>query len=160
MNWKEQLIHARSLMGKAGVIAYDRAVVLKEVFENDDFRADSGDDMRSSRRLDEYVNDLCLTFLDLLQLLKHYPTRKQWASGKLRSMYDAMTRQVYFNARPWRKQRQAANDSKLSLPSVAIEAAESVPLTIERLTCRIRELERENSELRARIEELEQLAIC
>lgn len=94
--YKQLILKARELMGKAGLIAFDRAKLLCQIFEDRDFRADLGnaDDFKCAETLDELCGDLSLKFLRLKQLVEHFPERKQWASGNLERMLAEMLASV------------------------------------------------------------------
>lgn len=88
--YKNLLDECRTLMAKAGSTAFRRTAVLNQVFLDRDFRADLGnsDDFACAMVLDEYVEDLCLTFLELRSILVHFPTASDWADGKLSTLYQ------------------------------------------------------------------------
>lgn len=170
--YKIALIEARELMGKSGVTAWKRATLLVEAFNDQDFRLDNGnaDDFRLFAILDSYIEDLCLCFVELRQLLEYYPVEGQWASGKLASMWQAMQKakdttdkqpvekpkqthncatvaQLKGAQDDCRKERARANAQQLKREEVEGNLKDSRG-EIERLRARVAELEAENLLLR------------
>lgn len=92
MSYKQLLIEAKKLHGKAGLGAYQRAKILVQVFDDRDFRADHGnlDDFQAADLLSEHVSDLCLGFLELRAMLAHFPSEADWKNGNLRRMHAEM----------------------------------------------------------------------
>lgn len=90
--YKKLLLKAKELMGQAGLLAFDRAKLLTEVFNDRDFRADLGnaDDWKAADALNEFCRDLALKFDRLRQLIEHFPDRGQWATGDLEGMLARM----------------------------------------------------------------------
>lgn len=86
--YKKLLIEAKRLVGQAGLAAYDRATLLNKVFEDPAFRADTGavDDYALGEVLDAYVSDLAVDFMELKNLLDHFPNREAWGTGNLKRM--------------------------------------------------------------------------
>lgn len=160
--WKRLMLEARELMGQAGGVAYDRVVLLIQVFDDQDFKVDAGDDHKASHRLDELLGDLCLDFLEARQLLRHYPDRDTWASGRLRKMYDDMIREM-FAARSKtassrdrdRDRKQQARADAASPPTALLSSVSPDPVAT--LKARVGELEKENAVLRATIARLKKV---
>ena len=88
--YKTLLLEAMALMKKSGATARTRIELLSKVFDDDAFRAESGavDDFGAAEVLDEYLQDLCVGFLELRQMLKHCPTDPAWETGKLRELHS------------------------------------------------------------------------
>ena len=159
------LERAKAMMGESGVGAFDRAKLLIEVFDDVDWRAKCGslDDFGLGAILDDYLNDLCLRFHDLRQMVEFYPKRGQWSLGRLADMYDGMKEAgaVADEHEPKRSRRsakfadlEAANKEKKHLQA-KLRRAEGFGVQVKRLERqlaeardRIVELERENAELR------------
>lgn len=163
--YKERLLDARKLRGKSGVKAYDRAKLLVVVFDDGEFRQDCGnlDDFRAAELLDEYVDDLCIGFLDLRAMLAHYPRRRQWADGRLAKMLREMVRATETalpsSARP---PRVAIAETRKQLEQqLEVARREKAKLEyakhdeIAQLRVRIAELEAENAALKAIITKME-----
>lgn len=157
--YKRLLLEAVRLRGRSGMRAFDRAKLLCAVFDDGEFRQECGnlDDFRAAEILDEYVDDLCLGFLDLRAMLAHYPRRRQWAAGKLGRMLSAMIHAG--QAVPaTRAARTATAETRKQLERALEEArrekarlAQTKDLEIERLRLRVAELETEVASLRAKL---------
>lgn len=136
--YKKLLLEAKALRGQAGGAAYDRAKLLNAVFEDTEFLADLGsiDQDKAAKVLDDYVQDLALSFLELRALFLHFPKRAAWEDGKLRDMYDEM-----LDARPQPEKRTASRKTA----------------TVAELTAAREEIARLNRKLKAAQEQLAQL---
>ena len=161
-NWKQLLIKVRELVGEAGVAVYDRATLLSQVFGDLAFVADCNEDQgKAADRLDEYTNDLCLTFLELRQLLKHFPKRAQWKSGKIRRMYDEMVQAIVVNqTRRAPALRSDVDSNSVGRPQGGEQAGSpQVPIATEqseldRLRSLVKTLQKENRDLRRTLTKL------
>lgn len=169
--YKTLIVEAKKLMGKAGLLAYDRAKLLVEIAADPDFEPEVGGRMKAAEILNELCGDLALKFVRLKQLLDHYPDRKQWAEGNLEAMLTTM----YADAD--NSKREAAPKVARKTATVAdLEAAEGkakhaeahsryVEEKLETAEQKIKRLEGENADLRrqlaiaeGRITELERIA--
>jgi hypothetical protein len=146
--YKSLLLEAKDLRKQGGVNAYKRAVLLKKVYDDQDFRADheTFDDDKLLDILNEYVDDLCTTFLELKLLLDHFPDESQWADGKLYSMLREVMTEAKAEPQPKSKKKkedpwQYARKEKARLQAI-----------IDQLMERIKDLEIENKRLRERLE--------
>lgn len=162
--YKRRLLEAKKLRGRSGAKAFDRATILCAVFDDGEFRQACGnlDDFRAAELLDEYVDDLCLGFLDLRAMLSHYPRRRQWSDGRLGKMLREMLRANEADTPQTRQPRMAVAETRKQLERQLEEARrERARLEqakrdeIGRLRQRITELEAENATLKAKIAELE-----
>ncbi len=144
---------------------YDRATLLSQVFGDPAFLADCSEDQgEAADRLDEYANDLCLTFLELRQLLKHFPKRAQWKSGKIRRMYDEMVQAIVVNQTRQAPALRSDVDSNgagrpqgvehAGSPQVAIATG---PSELDRLRDLVKTLQKENRDLRKRLTKLKDM---
>lgn len=90
--YKKLLLAVEKLRGQGGENAYRRATLLGQIFDDQDFRLDYGnvDAHGAAKILDAYVEDLCLTFFQLREMLSQFPNNEQWADGRLRTMYDTL----------------------------------------------------------------------
>jgi hypothetical protein len=91
------LIDVREMRGESGENAFRRACILCDVWNNEQFRDDTdfaASDDEAMAILDEHCEDLCLSFLELRQLLAHFPDQPEWQDGRLRSMYEQMRSEV------------------------------------------------------------------
>lgn len=171
MNWKQLLIEAKELMGQSGCAAFDRAVKLAAVYRDPEFTADCDRDRTvPSDRLSEFTNDLCLNFLELLALLEKYPERQQWATGKLRQMYDVMMRDAMQANRTKFRQSSPVSATRQTMPLAVgglrrqastdeLQEAESLQdhgvSEVQRLRLRVAILERENEALKRQVNGLQ-----
>lgn len=162
--YKDLLLEARKLRGRAGLKAYDRAVLLCRVFEDGQFREECGnlDDFRAAELLDDYVDDLCLGFFDLRAMLDFYPRRKQWSRGALGKMHRQMLTAKTGDEKCSRPSRSISSQTRkqleMALESARREKARLEALRhdeVEQLRQRIAELEAENQRLTERIRQLE-----
>jgi hypothetical protein len=95
MNWKQLIIEAKRLMAESGSVAFDRAKVLCQLYTDSDFIADCDQrKVNAEDELDGLCDGLNLTFMELREMLGHYPRKQQWQSGRLRKMYDEMTEAI------------------------------------------------------------------
>ena len=143
---------------------YDRATLLCQVFGDEGFIADSGDQGKAEDRLDEYTNDLCLTFVELRLLWKQYPKRAQWKNGKLRRMYDDMVQAATDNQTSRLRRNEATattggvgrpqSEGQTGPPQVAICGE---PSELDRLRGLVKTLQRENRDLRKRLTKLKDM---
>lgn len=90
--WQDKLAEALKLKGQAGLAAYKRGSLLTEVFDDRTWRERVAlvDDDKAMAVLDDYVEDLCLTFAELRAMTLYYPNREVWGQGKLRTLYVEM----------------------------------------------------------------------
>lgn len=145
--YKKLLIEAEQLRGQAGEAAFKRITLLVAVFDDHDFRHDLGnvDPEKMGEHLDAYLEDLFLKFFQLREMLATYPKQDQWATGRLRRMYDEMLD----------KRSQPEKQEKKSRASATVAEVEKLKSDIKRLRTqlaqannRIAELESENSRLK------------
>lgn len=163
-NYKELLLEARNLRGKAGENAWKRATILVQVFEDQAFRDSIGaaDDWRAAEMLNAEVEDLCLTFLQLREMLSVFPQRKQWEDGRMRTLYEqARDRSTVEDEE--KPKRQVTRISKKEFEQehqARVEAEARFKYSDKQraeLLHEIEELKAENNQLRGRISELERL---
>lgn len=154
--WKNWLLKAGELRGQAGEIAFERITLLNNVFEDREWREDSGqvDDFALAALLDAYVEDLCLPFLNLRAMREHFPDRKQWKEGKLASMHKQMIRERS-EAEDTKKTRKRAKVKDLEEANRQIsqlsQENEGLKTEVRSLQLRVNELENENTLLRQQI---------
>lgn len=105
--YKQTLIDCLRLRGDSGSNAFQRACMLVNVFNDRDFRADHSqyDDGKLADELDQYVDDLALSFLQLKALLERFPEESDWAQGRLNKMYAELLEEL-------REQRSKARDNE------------------------------------------------
>lgn len=173
--YKALLLEARNLRGQSGLNAHRRAILLTQVFSDHAFRAEVGavDDYAVAAFLDAEVEDLCLSFLELAAILRHFPDSSQWADGKLRTLYEAACDKEKGEAK-----KIAADAPKRSRRTVTIKELETAESRVAEAEAALRHQERasakvvseldqiraenqalrlENATLRGRIEELEKV---
>lgn len=175
-NYKTLLLEARELRHEAGKNAHKRATLLVKVFDDRDFRDEVGalDDFAAAECLNAEVEDLCLTFLQLREMLKAFPLEADWADGKLRTLYnrtlelgkaaeDANKRE---NTRTRRavslkeleKVEQEKSEAEAALRHQERRVAQVVT-ELDQLRADNQALRLENAQLRGRIAELERMAV-
>ena len=161
-SWKRSLIECRSLMGQAGESAYHRVQKLLVVFNDGEFRADNGllDDFEAGEHLDEFTQDLALTFIELRALLDHFPKIDRWKTGKLKMMQAEMLAASKQRQNEERQPHTVNRVTKANFEKVEQEAktykAALAKVEKERETdsIKIERLERENLELRQEVAHL------
>jgi len=89
--WKKKLFKSRELRGKTAEIVYDRITLLVEIYDDDQFRQDSGDpdDLSAATLLDAEVGDLCADFLELRCVLDSFPNKGDWTDKNLKKLVAA-----------------------------------------------------------------------
>lgn len=173
LNWKASLARCRELMAQSGSTAYERAVLLVDVFGDPEFRAENqiNTDRAAIKYLDAYCEDLCVRFTRLQALLKRFTDRSEspWSDGKFASCWKQL-------AEEQKAERGESTEIKRKrVSSVELQEAEQatederakvkyLKAELDKATARIRELEaenaelrRENAELRGRLAELTRL---
>lgn len=93
MSYKKKLLHVLDMKSGSLTELHRRVSILVEVFEDADFRADNGtDDFELAEKLDKYVDDCALKFLELRSVLAAFPSAEAWSGASLRSLYDEATK--------------------------------------------------------------------
>ncbi len=116
--YKRLLIEAKSLQTTAKANVFKRVKLLVKVFDDQEFRADHGaDDFVLSGILDQYVADIGWGFMELRSILDHFPTEREWKSGRLSKMHDAVLQE--------RRKRQAEEPKPSRRKSQPISRAEA-----------------------------------
>jgi hypothetical protein len=95
-SYKKILEQARSMRSTAVSAIYDRVKLLDEaVFNDADFRADIGnaDDFKAGEYLNEFLDDVAYTFLQLRAILTAFPDRAQWEGKSLGELRGATLQQ-------------------------------------------------------------------
>lgn len=93
-SYKSLLKQVIELRGNGGANAYKRAKILVDVYEHSDFilQECAGNALDAERKLDDYVQDLCLSFMELRDMLKHFKRPTDWKAGRLKAMHREMLR--------------------------------------------------------------------
>lgn len=145
-NYKQLIIQAREMRGQSGLSAYDRAKILVDVFNDRDFRTDVGnvDDFGAADALDQYVDDLCVSFLQLKAMFEHFPNREQWKEGMLFQMHAEVIE----------KGKQAPEGPTRTRKSVTTKEYEKVVEEKQAASTRAEYLNKELEAARKRIDEL------
>lgn len=168
--WGQKIAKAREIRGRSMGLLYDRASLLAEVYEDPDFLATFASTDDAIDALDIEVADSSCIWIELYGVLKMFPDRKQWVSGKLQDL--RAQREVA------EKERRAAANLDVDAPQrkrttatvreveearkeaeVATRRVESQGKQIERLLAENESLKAELAKAYGRIEELEKLLI-
>jgi len=146
--WKKLLEQAAQLQQQNGEAVYDRIRILNTVFEDEEFRADSGvvDDFAAASILDRYVEDLCRSFLEFRSMLAFYPKKSDWETGRLQTMYNEM---VLAKGKPVEQKEVRRRRS------VTLAEYEALLDQNKRLEKKVKDQARTIKMLRERLEELE-----
>ena len=169
--YKAKLLAARKLRGDTAAYNFQRVGLLVEVFNDREFRADLGnlDDLAAGERLDAEVTDLGFEFLQLRAILERFPTEEDWRNRLLVEMWQTVLteRATPTEDRPQKTRRTAtvaeldrvkeqAEALRIEVEQLrpAAEARETLHQQLARAHRRIGELEQENAELRAQIDDL------
>lgn len=166
-NYKRILGELESLRGQSGLAAHRRASLLVQVFEDGDLRSDVGakDDFAVCEFLDQYVEDLCLSFTELRAMLSEFPDADSWSDGKLATLYETARQRIIERGqtgeeKPPRHPRRVTIEQYEAVESER-QGAEARAAFLDK---RISAMEKENEELRAennrlkgRIEQLEKI---
>lgn len=176
-SYKTLLLEARELRHEAGKNAHKRATLLVKVFDDRDFRDEVGaiDDFAAAECLNAEVEDLCLTFLQLREMLKAFPLEADWADGKLRTLYnrtleigkaaeeanrrDAVRTRRVVSLKELEQVEQQKNEAEAALRHQERKAAQFVT-ELDQLKAENQSLRMENAELKGRISELERIAMA
>lgn len=170
--YKTLLLDARNLRTEAGRNAWKRAKLLTQVFDDREFRAEVGalDDFATAGFLDAEVEDLCVTFLQLREMLRAFPDEAAWTDGKLRTLYER-TRKAGLDAeqaeaavavktrrtvtiKEFEKAEQQKQEAEAALRHKDREVAKIVT-ELDQLRAENQTLRLENASLRGRIEQME-----
>jgi hypothetical protein len=85
--WKTLLAQHDKLKSKNGSTMFDRVTLLAKVYEDPHFTMDmDAQGKKAIEILDGKVSDTCANFTELLQMLKMFPRKGQWADGNLNEM--------------------------------------------------------------------------
>ncbi len=170
-NYKTLLLEAASLRGESGVNAHKRIGILVKVFEDADFRAEIGssDDYKAAEVLDDHVQDLCLTFLELKAMYQAFPDVADWKDGKLRTLYQRSLEVAEANKpeptkrsvnRVTNKEYEQLDSEKQDIEAqlnYTKRTVDEIKSEIDRLRDENLSLRNEKMRLEGRIEELEKL---
>lgn len=162
--YKELLIECAELRGLGGKSAFKRAGLLVRAFNDNGFRAEVGDnDFLIAAKLDAYVEDLCLGFLELKKMLEFAPDEAQWATGQLRRLHAQMMAANAMNRLP-KKPLLEAQPTTMSGGSLSYEESREAMQfeqnrisELDALRAENMRLKRENAELRKRLSKLRRL---
>jgi len=174
-SWKRLLTEAETLRGKSGLAAHRRARILCTLYDDADFLAERCGNDRDAmiEVLDELTEDLALSFAELRAMLVHFPHNKDWADGRLTTLYRrtlAAAKEARQEAadecpRPSRRRVTIAEYDRLAGEKQDVEARlrytderlQEAAQRIEKLASEVDKLTIENAELRGRIAELQAL---
>jgi hypothetical protein len=158
--WKKKLIQAEGLTGNLGRTVYQRTKLLVEVFDDAEFRAEAGcrDDIKAADFLtDKYCGGVALHFLDLRDMLMHFPEESMWEKADFYEMHGQVieARDAKKAAEEGRKppqKRHVVTRREFDQVKQQLEGKEkeleSSRVLVKELFDRIAGLERENAHLR------------
>lgn len=88
-NYKQKLLHAKSLKDRGRESLHELIVTLVAVFNDSDFRADTGgDDFKWAEFLDGYLEHTALSFLEARMVLEYFPNFESWGRTPIRQLYQ------------------------------------------------------------------------
>ena len=89
--WKALLVRHDKLVKEANCILYDRVTLLKTVYEDPLFKeAQEAAGVNPTKLINEKLTDTCTNFVELLQILRLFPNRRQWQTIGLSEMRQKM----------------------------------------------------------------------
>jgi hypothetical protein len=87
--WQALLAKARTLKGRSGEVLWQRATMLRRVYEDEGWLAQVRSQGKNPvREMGAEVNDTPWSFSDLLVMLQKFPKKSDWAAGDLRRMHE------------------------------------------------------------------------
>lgn len=170
--YKEKLKEILRMKSAAASAVYRRAVILIDVFNDRDFRADLGnaDDFKAADALDQYCDDLPYQFLDLQAMVDAVPESSEWKKRSLREIYEQSrmaAKERDADSRPLKPRRtvtvkeheEVLTQCKAaeSRAKHAADMLEEKRKSYEELSKECAALRQENAELKGRIKELERI---
>lgn len=164
-SYKDLLTECLNLRGKSGTGAFKRAVALRTVYNDPEYRKFCAAELQDPAEfLDQYVEDLCLTFLEIKTVLDHHENQADWEDGKLATLYEQTETAIRNQGAGNGEEQGSTRPSYKTLYSEASDKIKDLQFeqkqTLEKsqsLEERVAELTAENMRLRGRIEELERL---
>lgn len=148
------LTECSNLRSAGGASAHRRIVNLNAVFEDPEYQrmcSDLTPPLDAADNLDQYVEDLCLSFLQMREIFTKFPDAKHWANGKLKTLYNETTKIL------WKEKQSEPKETRTSYKEKA-EEAESKLADVEfeqtQLTNQAVKVEDELSQLRERLREV------
>lgn len=147
--WKSNLERAKRLRGESGLIAYEVATILNQVYEDTEWRAEAkiASDDAANRFLSGFSN--FGEFYRLRALLKRYPDQKQWTTRTLGDMERMERIDAGNEAREEAKQRKRQREiertqSEQSAPRAASPIIPRVasPIKFREIESRVIETEK------------------
>lgn len=87
LTFGQKLALNRELIAQGAAVVYDRAILLRDVYEDQEFIAQCrATDEDASELMDEECGDLCCSFHQLMAILERFPNKDAWTSGRLQHM--------------------------------------------------------------------------
>lgn len=80
---KQLMARLDKLCDGAGVNAYEKCLIIKEIFENKKHLKFFKNADDRSKKLQEYCGTMALTVAACLQMIKFFPKKKDWENGRL-----------------------------------------------------------------------------
>lgn len=167
-NYKAKMLRALKLKSQGALAIYEMTRLAVEIFDDADFRLDHGnaDDFRCADLLDEQLfAEFGWSFFDLRRMFQQFPDKKHWQEGKLRRLYDEVSKSQVVESEP-RKPAQRATLKEVAALQDQVKSLEvqrkfgeqllhDKATTVEKLEAENRALKREIATLKGRIMELE-----
>ncbi len=140
------LVECLNYRGQGGKGAHSRIVRLNAVYEDEEYREFCRIKTEDPEQfLDQYVEDLCLTFLQLRTIHEYHPNVKDWADGKLRTLYDSVSKAIRL------EQESQPKETRTSYKKISdrlTEENQDMEYKLERTSSRLTESESEIETLR------------
>lgn len=162
VTYKKKLIAAGEMRTAGRESLFQLATILVEVFEDRDFRADSGniDDFHASELLDKYLEHTAATFLEVRAILQTFPTLEQWNGKTVRELYESAleSSRASEDSKPRVTPRRITIkefEEEQRLRREAEAEVRNLKKQVDELDKQNRKLIRENATLEGRISELE-----
>ena len=172
VKWEMALAQVDKLIGQSNGALYDRAAILVKVWDDPEFLAfHKGVVDEAEKHLTSKLGDYGLTFFNVVEMLKVYPSKTSWEGGNLREMLATALNQAdedrkkmsparTIKNRPVARSEYERVESELRKVSGQLTAVTSQRETVIQENARLRA---ENASLRnqlessqIRIQELEQ----
>lgn len=161
IGYKRKLLNVSQMKATGIERLHERVIVLVEVFDDSEFRADiGGDDFAIAAVLDKYVDDCALGFLQLRSVLQVFPAAEEWKATNLRALHaSAIERSKPLGQEPVKHERRTVKvadfDELQEQFKDATCRANTLVDEITELRAENRRLLSENAKLEGRIVELE-----
>lgn len=169
----EKVNQLRTLMGQAGELHHQRIKLAKEIINDKEWVQTNfnGDDFRAAEVLEkEYFGDLCgaISFWRLLKIIDEFPDIEDWKKRKfnlteMSAEIDARNRSKRSRGTRWSvsqkeyEELEAEKNRFQKLYSSKNSEVENQTIRIKELEEAVRQLTKENANLKGQVAELESL---